>query len=275
MAWIDWLESRFGFLAIPRLVPMIALLNALVYVLFLIQPEYIHLLTLEPSRVLHGEIWRVVSYIFVPEIFLGSRNPFFQPLSFLLYIWFMVWVGNALEQAWGSFRVTLYYLVGMVGVTIAAFILGLGQSQGNDTPFFLNMSLFFAFATLFPDQQIYIFLIIPLRVKWMALLSLLPIAFSFIIGPVIVKIAILVCLINYILFFGPQAWSGARTRRTTQKRRQRFVSHSVPADEPLHRCAICKRTERDNPELDFRVARNGEEYCIEHLPKTAEAPSSR
>jgi hypothetical protein len=271
MSWLNWLENRVGFLAIPRLIPAIALLNLFVYILFQFQPEYVRFLTLEPALVLRGEVWRLVSYIFIPQYFLDYRGgSILQSVFFLLYVWFMIWVGNSLEHAWGAFRLTLYYVLGMIGVTIAAFLLGFGQSQGNSLPLYINVSLFFAFATLFPNVQIYVLLFIPLKVKWLALISLVPILLTFLFAPLLIKTAIVISLLNYVLFFAPVAVSNARHNRDVQKRRLKFAAGSVSADEPLHRCAVCKRSERDDPELEFRVARNGEEYCVEHLPKPVE-----
>jgi hypothetical protein len=269
MSWLNWLENRVGFLAIPRLIPAIALLNLFVYILFQFQPEYVSFLTLEPALVLHGEVWRLVSYIFIPQYFLGGGS-IMQSVFFLLYVWFMIWVGNSLEHAWGAFRLTLYYVLGMAGVTIAAFLLGAGQSEGNALPLYINLSLFFAFATLFPNVQIYVLFIIPLKIKWLALISVVPILFAFVYSPLVGKTAIVISLLNYILFFAPMAVSNARHNRDVQKRRLKFAAGSVPVDEPLHRCAVCKRTERDDAELEFRVARDGEEYCVEHLPKPVE-----
>jgi hypothetical protein len=266
MSWLNWLENRVGFLAIPRLIPAIALLNLFVYILFQFQPEYVSFLTLEPSLVLRGEVWRLVSYIFIPQYFLGGGS-ILQSVFFLLYVWFMIWVGNSLEQAWGAFRLTLYYLLGMAGVTIAAFMLSADPTAGSILTLYINLSLFFAFATIFPNVQIYVFFIIPLKIKWVALISLIPILLAFLSSSLLGKIAIVISLLNYVLFFAPMAISNARHNRDVQKRRLKFAAGSVPVDEPLHRCAICKRSERDDPELEFRVARDGEEYCVEHLPK--------
>jgi hypothetical protein len=269
MSWLNWLENRVGFLAIPRLIPAIALLNLFVYILFQFQPEYVSFLTLQPALVLQGEVWRLVSYIFIPQYFLGSGSPL-QAVFFLLYVWFMIWVGNSLEQAWGAFRLTLYYLMGMAGVTIAAFMLSADPTAGSILTLYINMSLFFAFATIFPNVQIYVFFIIPLKIKWVALIFLLPVLLAFLSSSLLGKIAIVISLLNYVLFFAPMAISNARHNRDVQKRRLKFAAGSVPVDEPLHRCAICKRSERDDAELEFRVARDGEEYCVEHLPKPVE-----
>jgi hypothetical protein len=268
MSWLNWLENRVGFLAIPRLIPAIALLNLFVYILFQLSPGYVQYLTLEPDLVMRGQVWRLVSYIFIPDMFLDARGvSILQSVFFLLYVWFMIWVGNALEHAWGAFRLTLYYVLGMAGVTIAAFLLGAGQSEGNNLPLFINASLFFAFATLFPNLQVYLLLFIPVKVKWLAIIFLLPILYTFLTSSLLIKAALIISLLNYVLFFVPIALSNARHSRDVQKRRLKFAAGSVPVDEPLHRCAVCKRSERDDPELEFRVARDGEEYCVEHLPK--------
>jgi hypothetical protein len=272
MSWLNWLEQRVGFLAIPRLIPAIALLNLFVYILFQFQPEYVSFLTLEPALVLRGEVWRLVSYIFIPQYFLDYRGgSILQSLFFLLYVWFLIWIGNSLEHTWGAFRLTLYYILGMVGVTVAAFLLvlfGFGQSEAAVLPLYINLSLFFAFATLFPNIQIYVLLFIPLRVKWMALFSLVVVVLvPFLFASLLNKIATIISFLNYVLFFAPAALSNMRHNRGVQKRRLKFAEGSVPVDEPLHRCVVCKRTERDDPELEFRVARDGEEYCVEHLPK--------
>jgi hypothetical protein len=268
MSWLNWMEHRFGFLAIPRLIPTIALLNAFVYLLALLQPSYIAYLTLEPGRILHGEVWRIFSYIFIPQIFLPHGTPDgVQAVMLLLYIWMMIWIGNSLEQAWGAFRLTIYYLLGMLGVTIAAFLLNWGQSEGNASPFYLNTSLFFAFATVFPNVQVYVMLIFPVRIKWLAFVSLALLLLVIVLGDWLDKIAIICSLLNYAAFFFPSAISTARQRREVKGRRMKFTSDSVRADEPLHRCAVCKRTERDDGDLEFRVSLNGEEYCVEHLPK--------
>jgi len=262
MSWISWLEARLGFLGVRRLMQFIAILNGLVYVLHLFQPTYVRSLSMIPERILHGEIWRLVSYIFVPEIIFGGISPTLQPIFLFFYLWFMVWVGDALEHALGAFRVTLYYFLGMVGVTIAAFFFWGG---GLFAPL-LNLSLFFAFATLYPDIQIYLFLVVPVKVKWLALFSLAPFLLSFVMGSFYDKAALLVSFLNYFLFFGPDIYAKLRHRTATGIRRRIFEGKSS-ADETLHRCAVCKRTEKDNPELDFRVAQDGQEYCTEHLPK--------
>jgi hypothetical protein len=262
MSWISWLEARIGFLGIPRLMQLIALLNGLVYLLNFFQPTYVLALLLIPQRILHGEVWRLVSYIFVPEVLLRGGNPALQPLFLFVYLWFLIWMGDALEQAWGPFKVTLYYFLGMVGVTMAAFLFG----RTVVSAFLLNSSLFFAFATLYPDIQIYVFFVLPLKIKWLAFISLALLLLELLWGSLSTKAAILVSFLNYFVFFGPPAYAKLQNRAVMDIRKRKFESKASP-EETLHRCAVCKRTERDSAELEFRVSRNGEEYCLDHLPK--------
>ena len=139
MNWLNQLERKYRKYAISNLIVYIIALNALVFFVDFVLPRgaAVDLLVLYPDRVLQGEIWRLVTYIFIPPSF----SPFW--IIFVLYFYYLV--GTGLEQAWGAFRFNLYYLLGMVGTTVAAFITGAGY-----TGVYLNLSLFLAFAHLYP-----------------------------------------------------------------------------------------------------------------------------
>jgi len=121
MIWLDKLERRFGFLAIPGLIRIVIAFTALVWALMWLNPNFRFALDLDPARIRHGEVWRLVTYIFVP-----------QTLSFwiVLALWFLWFIGEGLERAWGPFRLTLYFFVGMIGTTVAAFFFGSNFSNG-------------------------------------------------------------------------------------------------------------------------------------------------
>jgi membrane associated rhomboid family serine protease len=258
MSWLDALERRFGFLAIPGLVRIIVAFNALVFVIARLNPFLLDVLDLNRSRIWHGEVWRLVTYIFIP----GTTSLLWIAF-FLGFLWF---VGDGLERAWGAFRLNLFYLVGMLGTTFAAFIFG-----DNFSNVMLNASLFFAFAHFYPDETIYVFFLLPAKIKWVAWASAALILVGFVTGPNAYRMSLLAAFSNYFIFFGPGLWRQARHRRETKSRRQRFDEASRSPAESLHRCAVCNATELSDATLEFRVARDGEEYCLAHLPSVANA----
>lgn len=254
---LDSLERRFGRFAIPGLIRIVAGFNALVFVLARFNPGFLRLIDLNRHAVLHGEVWRLVTYIFIP----GTDSPIWI-FFIVLFLWF---IGEGLERAWGAFRVNLFYLIGMIGTTIAAFFCG-----SNFSNTMLNASLFFAFANFYPDEVIYIFFVLPAKVKWIAWASAALLLFGFATSPNSYRMALVAAFANYFIFFGPELVRNARNRQQVTDRRRRFEEKSRPVEEALHHCATCGATELTNPNLEFRVARDGEEYCLAHLPSAAE-----
>jgi membrane associated rhomboid family serine protease len=250
---LDSLERRFGRFAIPGLIRIVAGFNALVFMLGRINPDFVHMLDLNRSAILRGEVWRLVTYIFIPT----TDSPLWI-LFILLFLWY---IGEGLERAWGAFRLNLFYLVGMIGTTVAAFFFGSNFSNSM-----LNASLFFAFANFYPNEVIYILFILPAKVKWLAWISAALLLCGFVTSPNSYRMALIAAFANYLIFFGPELIRAARNRHQVADRRRRFEEKSRPEEEALHHCATCGATERTNPNLEFRVARNGEEYCLAHLP---------
>ena len=259
MTWLDKLERRFGFLAVPGLLRYVGFLTALVFVLEKVNPGYLRLLDLDPVAVMHGEVWRLISYIFIPQM--ASMLPLPDWVNVAFYILFLWWMGNGLESAWGAFKLTIFYLLGMIGTTVAAFFFGAAFSN-----LMLTASLFFAFARFYPDLVIYFAYILPMKVKWIAWFSAAVLLLQIVVGSMQFRAAAICAMANYLLFFGPGIVRDARQRRDVTTRRRRFEMQTREAEEEaLHRCAICGATEVTDPNLEFRVARNGEEYCVPHL----------
>jgi len=176
----------------------------------------------------------------------------------------MTWlIGEGLEHEWGAFRFNLYYLIGMLTTTVIAFFLEPGEVDNT----YLNTSLFLAFATIYPDFVIYLFFIIPVKVKWLGILSGLFLAATVLFGPLPSKLAVAASLANYFLFFGPSIKQQIILRRQVERNRERFRALQIKSpDETFHRCATCGRTEVSHSDLAFRVSDDGREYCVEHLP---------
>ena len=252
MSLLNTLEKHLGRFAVPGLIRYVVALNALVFILGLLDSGYISMLTLNREAIFSGQVWRLLSWIFIPNTF--------SLIWVIFYLMFTWWMGDLIEGTWGSFRLNLYYLVGYLGCTAAALLFG--QSLANTA---LNATLLFAVGTLAPELQIFLFGIIPLRLKWVALISVAIFALAFVQGDWGARAAILVAFSNYLLFFGPMFMRRSVEARQIAARRAKFEL-AKRTDETLHKCEACGRTEISNPELEFRVAADGHEYCTAHLP---------
>jgi len=260
MTPLDRLEKHLGRFAIPGLIRYVVGLNALVFLLLAIEPGYASALQLDRGAVLRGEVWRLASWIFIPETT--------SVLWIIFYLIFTWWIGDMLEAEWGAFRLNAYYFLGMVLCIGSALIFG--QGGGN---YFLNLSLFLAVATLAPNFEILLFLILPVKMKWIAAISLLLPAGVLLLGSLAEKMMVVMCLGNYVLFFGPAFLRNRAEARQTAARRSKFLSATGPADQTLHRCETCGATEVSHPEAEFRVTADGKEFCMDHLPSARQSPS--
>lgn len=257
--WLNRLERKFGRYAIRGLMTYIIALNGLVYLLMYLDQtgRYIYTLTLIPEKVLQGELWRLFTYIFIPP----ATSPLW--IFFILYFYYMI--GNALEQEWGCFKFNLFYLTGMIGTTLAAFLSGGGVGATGE---YLNLSLFLAFAQVFPNYELLLFFILPVKVKYLAWLNWAFFAFTLLTAALPEKIAVLAAMLNFFLFFGKTLFRQGRLNNQSYHRRQTFRAQSKQEKTSFHKCAICGRTELDDPKLEFRYCAECDgdhEYCMEHL----------
>lgn len=220
------LELRYGRYAIRNLTMYIAALNLAVFLLTLVLYQGNSLLTdqtlaLIPSQVLKGQVWRLITFIFLPDTY--------HPIWILFSVYLTYMIGASLENYWGCFRLNVYFFTGMLGTIIAAFITGYGS-----TGYFLNLSLFLAYATLFPEQQFLLFFVLPVKVKYLGLLDAAYILYQMIIyiqyRQWYMVAAIIVSLINYLLFFGEDFIKWIKLRRQVAKNRRRFFEQVRPYD---------------------------------------------
>lgn len=211
MDLINRLERRIGWIAIGGLPVYVVAAQAIVFVWTLMNPDGAHLLMMDPQRVIHlGEWWRLLTFLFLV--------PFSSPIWAFFFLYFQFVCGQALEGEWGSFRLTLFYLTGALGCMAAAFIVGADLSAA----FFLNETIFLAFAALYPDFQILLFFILPVKVKWLAWFVWLRIVLSMIGAPGLFKLGILISLSNYFIFFLPQHIAAIRAAYRSHRHRRRF-----------------------------------------------------
>lgn len=245
-----FLGRRAPWLGTPGVLKAVVLLNALTFLLVNLEPAYAGVLALIPEKVLQGEVWRLVTYIFIPQ-----TTSWFWVVFLLMFLWFLA---GSLEETWGPLKLNVFYLIGMGGATAAAFFFG---SDSSNT--FLNMSLFFAFATIVPNYEVFLFFILRVRVKYIAYVLAGMLALQFVLLPVSAKMALIASLANYLLFFLP---GFAANWRAERRDAIRIAAFRAAEEETVHRCRVCGRTEVSHPQLDFRVAGDGEEYCGDHLP---------
>ena len=208
MKWVDKLERRFGRIAIHDLMMAIVIGQAVVFLAEFFMPGLgiWSKLSLYMPAVLQGEVWRLITFIFVPSAS--------TPISLLLTLYLMWLIGHTLEQSWGDFRFNVYYLLGVLGAILAAVITGWG------TTYYLNLSLFFAFAMLYPDMQFLFFFLIPVKAKYLGMISGGICLLQFVFGPWYIKGSILFSLLNFLLFFGEDFFRMARQEIRYAKNRR-------------------------------------------------------
>ena len=260
MNWLNKLERKIGKFYIRNLMLIIIFGNILVYGFTLLSGnlDLNNKIYLDPNKVMQGEIWRLITFIFVPET--GSI------ISFIFAIYFNYLAGTGLEEEWGEFKFNLYYLVGMITTIIVSIATG-KIATGS----YINLSLFLAFAMIYPNFQVLLFFIIPIKVKYLAIFNWIIIGLNFIIYLSLFSIGgmllTLVPVLNFFIFFGKEILTGTKSNATNFKRQQKFKSQAKEI-EILHRCEVCGITEKDNPNMEFRYCSKctGKKcYCMEHI----------
>ena len=257
-------HPNFG---IPRLMLYLIIGNALVYLFSMMDrtgmlPWY---LCLVPDRLLKGEVWRLVTFVFVPNT---GRLIF---LVIELYFYYLI--GSTLERAWGAGKFTVYYLCGMVITIVYGILASLitGRSLAL-TGSYLSLSMFFVYATLWPDNQILLFFFIPVKVKWLAWFEAAVFLISMIMGRTLLP---LVGIANYFLFCGSSLLASLkllRMRHSTPARQfRRNIRHRESEQNSrtyTRKCAVCGRTDTEYPDLEFRYCSQCVGYhcfCSDHI----------
>ncbi len=208
LKFLDKLDRKYGKLAIRNLMLYISAGNLIVFLLSFMMPSLPGYLALYPTLVLQGQVWRLITFVFIP--------PDTSILFILFAVYFYYMIGNTLEHEWGSFRLNAYYFVGMLATIIAAFI------TGGTYGLHLNLSLFLAFAYLYPNHEILLFFFLPVKIKYLAWLNLAFIGFTLLFQPLPYKIAAIVSLANYLLFFGDDMIKRMKMRRTSYYNRKNY-----------------------------------------------------
>ena len=298
---ISKLERKFGKYAIRNLMKYVISLYFIGYVILLIGdargiPIYYGYLSFDIDRILHGQVWRLVTWLIQP--------PSVEIFSLLLAAYLYYMIGNSLENTWGRFRFNLFYFGGVVFNMLAAVIIYIVLLVWSDGQIhytypislhYINLSMFCAFGTIYSNVQFLLFFFIPIKVKYLTIIYLIVefvgVLQAFLYQPLLVgvclAIMLIVSMLNYFIFF---VWvlkatgrtpAAAKRRRDFQKeynsgmRESAYRSTITRADNgrakaviTRHKCAVCGRTELDSPDLTFRYCSKcsgNKEYCQEHL----------
>lgn len=210
MNWLDKVERKMRWFAVPNLMMLLSGLMLAVFLLEIALPEEAvsQYLWLDWNAVRAGQIWRVLSFLILPP----ASSPFF--LLFSLY--FFCLMGNGLESQWGTSKFTLFYTVGALGTIIGSLFTGFATNQ------YLNLSLFLAFAAIYPNYTVMVFFILPVKVKYLALLDVLLYLYLFFQIGWPERVALLLSLANVLLFFSPDIFRHIRDYFAYRKTRQNF-----------------------------------------------------
>ena len=267
--WLDKMERRFGRYAIRNLTMYLLAGYAIGYLLSFTMPQLLTYFTLEPALILKGQVWRLLSWVIIP------------PNDNIIFVIFMMLLnyslGNTLESYWGAFRYNVYIFSGILFTVIGAFIVNglIGGITGFGSlysTYYINMSIFLACASIMPDYQLLLYGIIPIKMKWLAILDVVLLAVDAVQGGLIIRIVIIASLLNFIIFFfcnrNLRGHSPKQAARRKKFQKQISRPQNQYAGGAKHRCAVCGRTELDDPTLEFRYCSkcNGNyEYCQDHL----------
>lgn len=277
MNFLNKMERKIGKYAISNLMIYLIAAYCIGFVIYTVNPNFMLMLTLSPYHILHGQVWRLITWILMPT----DTRVFSLLIMALLYYQ----LGSALERSWGTFRFNVYIFGGMLFTVIGAFILyGIYAASGTGnletislissltfTTNYINLTIFLAFAVMYPEMQILLFFIIPVKMKWMAVVYAVLIAINLILTSWGGRIAIIMSILNFLIFF----LSTRNYRRVSPKEIHRKQVFKAQMREPRkgsmvtkHKCAVCGRTELDDPNLEFRFCSKCDgnyEYCQDHL----------
>ncbi len=295
---------KFGKYALPNLSLYLIICYGIGYILEMLGGGLIYYMTLNPYLILHGQVWRLFTWILVPP---SSGNIFLT----LLMLYFYYSIGTTLERTWGAYRYNVYLFSGMLFTVLGSFLLmGLCELLGGFpavldlahgmlipaaqveggfwqypfvqymvngqvvsftgfSTFYVNMSIFLAFAATFPDMQVLLMFIIPIKVKYLGIVYAVMLVFECVSARSMANwVVIGASLLNFILFFFTSRNLIRMSPKEIKRRHTYKKQVRQPAHITKHKCAICGRTELDDPNLEFRFCSKCDgnyEYCMDHL----------
>ncbi|MDO5156718.1 MAG: hypothetical protein Q4D51_12210 [Eubacteriales bacterium] len=270
------LERKFGKHSIPNLTVILISGFVLGYMIEIFAPEALQILALNPAKVMRGQVYRLITWIVIP--------PYGASVFVIITLFFYFSIGRTLERVLGDFRYTVYILSGIIftdlGIMLTYIIMKMmGKAAYLDmyysyglfgaSTYYLCMSMFLAYAFMFPENQVLLYFFIPVKIKWLGYLDIAYLIVEFLrfgmMGYYTGMVTVVMSVFNFIIFYIASKGKG----RSHSKRKRQYRSQVRQTQiMTRHKCAICGQTEEDNPELEFRYCSrcNGNhEYCQNHL----------
>lgn len=252
---------------IPNLMKYITIANVILWLLNAVNPRILPYMTFNPYYIFHGQIWRIISFAFIPPS---------TGILAIIAFYFYYLIGTTLENRWGTAQFTVYFFSGVLLTILYGFLVYLifGKSF-NLSAQYIFLSMFFSFAAMFPDMQVLLFFFIPVKMKWLALID----GFFFIYGifstPFPANLLPAVALVNFFIFCGEDLLAIFGRVKSFQsdttvnfRKASKQIRKEQAANLYRHKCAVCGRTDTDYPELEFRYCSRCAGYhcfCQDHI----------
>ena len=263
-SYIERFCARHPNFGIPRLMLYIAVGNAVFWLLGVVNSRLWPYLVFDPYLVLHGQVWRLISFALIPPS---------TGMLALIAIYFYYWIGSTLEQYWGSPQFTIYFFTGLILTVLYGFLIYfITGIRIQLTAEYVYLSMFFSFATLFPDMQVLLFFIIPVKMKWLAILDAAFFVYGILTTRFPVNLLPVVAVLNFFIFCGGDLLRMLPRRPSAKAVNFRRESERIRREQRdqlyRHKCAVCGRTDVSNPELEFRYCSRCAGYhcfCQDHI----------
>jgi hypothetical protein len=251
---LNELERKFGRFAVPNVTLILIIGQVLMFVAAQSQPAILGNMVLIPSKVMDGEIHRLLTFMIMPP---GDH------LLWAFFFWYLFYLmGTALELFWGTFRYNVFLLIGYVATVATAFI----TPDQPVTNIFLKGTVFLAFAYLNPNFELRLMFILPVKIKWMAIFAWIMYFLGFVSGPLSVKLTIAASVLNFFVFFGKDVLYRMKSGQRQMAGQARRFSEKPP--EYFHKCEVCGITDKTDPKMDFRYCSqctSNYGYCTDHI----------
>lgn len=249
---------------VPNLMKYVAIANIVFWLISTVNPVLANYLVFSPVHILRGQVWRLVTFALIP--------PGTGILTFIA-VYFYYWIGSTLEQYWGTPQFNVYFFSGLVLTVLYGFVIYFttGINIGV-TAEYVYLSMFFSFAALFPDMQVLLFFVIPIKMKWLALVDAAFFVLSVISNPFPINLLPVVAILNFFIFCGGDLLRIIPRRPSANTVNFRRESQRIKREQAAklynHKCSVCGRTDTDYPELEFRYCSRCAGYhcfCQDHI----------